>query len=181
MAGVDCRLPGLSCPSACYALQDAGRAFVDGYRGGLEKAKEDTLLEDLADKLWRQTAPSKEPGHGAEATTSSPQPPQRAPMAGAAALTHPADAQPGAVATPQPANTVDVTPTKPAPSAAHQQRSSAVAPDDVHDPADQQRRRQQQTWHSIQHLRQGTGLGAAASSSATRAMIRLWPDSWSRL
>lgn len=51
--------------------QDAGRAFVDGYRSGLEKAKEDTLLEDLADKLWHQTAPEKRDGREADAGDQS--------------------------------------------------------------------------------------------------------------
>ncbi len=43
------------------ALQDAGRAFVDGYKVGLEQSKADTLIEDMADKFLRQTAPDGSP------------------------------------------------------------------------------------------------------------------------
>lgn len=54
------------------ALQDAGRAFVDGYRSGLEKAKEDSLLEEMADRLWRQTAPDKVGESSGSAAGSGP-------------------------------------------------------------------------------------------------------------
>lgn len=43
------------------ALQDAGRAFVDGYKVGMEQSKADTLIEDMADKFLRQTAPDGSP------------------------------------------------------------------------------------------------------------------------